>query len=227
MTADSLGVRASRWGHLLVSSTGALLAGLAMTAFAVPLIAAGWIAYPVGALLHAVDRPTPRDALLDFLASRRAASAWHRRASDFTDVALALMRLRADAGDAGATSYAAAESALVTGLRQSPANRLGWLRLAQIRLAEHPRTQTPRPPKVAAGVARALSLSLRYGPVQEPRASLVVAEAGMAGWPHLDARSRRAVTSTIREAWQTRPFATAAAARRAGRPDLLAALVGL
>ena len=156
-----------------------------------------------------------------FVAVLGTTPSWPRGGDDYLQMASATVQLDLE-------SQAKAElraQLLSRGLGLAPANRLGWLRLTELRLATHQRT--PDRQQTAMRVAQALSLGLGRDAVPESRTLLLVAGAGMASWDHLDAIAQRSVATVVRRSWQAQPLQTASAAKRYGRSDLLATLAGL
>ncbi len=201
-----------RTAHLVAAS--ALLAGIGLSALALPAAVAGFMMLP-GERDFAAVRERARlgeEALARAAASRERALRWSEGGRLWTDLALARLIeaerksvLRAD------KDLATVREALVRGLALAPLNSYGWSRLAYLDYAVG---------GVGPGPAGILPLAILSGPA-ERGLYLLRAELGLRLWPEVAEADRPLLLRQLELAWQRDPFRTLDAARAAERVELL------
>lgn len=196
--------------------------GATIFAAAVPVAVSALLAAPGDSILRQLrnEQSVGEDSLRRFVRSRESAAQWRRTAGAYTDIALGRLIL-GEYRDAGQRreELTEMEVLLTKGLGLAPMDPYGWMRLVQVRMALG---------AAASDIAPALQLALRSGPHEDRRHAmlLLMVEAGLLVWEELDTEERRLIDEKANVAWGRDARGAAGAAARAGRPDLLAGLLG-
>jgi hypothetical protein len=177
-----------------------LLVGAALIGLGLPRTIGAWLGLPAAPTIQALQerRPVSPEAAADALAAQKRSIPWDPAASRMTDLAYLeeALALRMPDGDPRrAELFAAAEKDVIDGLRLNPADGIGWLRLARLRV------QRAAPLReVAVALMQSLDMAPNFDLLWLNRAQLLLVY-----WPVLTPEELLAMHRQLRTIWTATP----------------------